>query len=217
MSSGGLSEWGDIANIIIAVASVATAIVTAIVLYKQYELQISTNQPLFRINVLYEDYDKDNKTDTERIQIYNDGAPVKYISSPSIRTLFLLKIASKKENKHFIKCYEFINYCRYGKFHKNLKGIIRDGYAPNNLSKYQTLCNDINNYSDQDIKYSLTKLFIIKIEYIDVNGVNNVRYFANNEPIKKKQYNKIVSMIENTDAEFSISTIKAKDLLEFTN
>ena len=215
MCSWGLSEWGDIANIVIAVASVATAIVTAIVLYKQYELQINTNQPLFRINVLYEDYDKDNKPDTERIQIYNDGAPVKYISCPSIRTLFLLKIASKKEKKHIIKFFEFFNYCRYGKFYKNLVGIIKEGYGINNLSKYQTLYYDINNHIDQNVKYSLTKLYLIKIEYIDVNGISNVRYFTNNEPITKKKYNNIVSMIENKDTEFSISTIKAKDLLEF--
>lgn len=39
MCAWGLSEWGDVANIIIAVASVATAIVTAVVLWKQYHLQ----------------------------------------------------------------------------------------------------------------------------------------------------------------------------------
>ena len=35
MNTWGLSEWGDVANIVIAIASVATAIVTAIVLFKQ--------------------------------------------------------------------------------------------------------------------------------------------------------------------------------------
>lgn len=39
MSTWGLSEWGDIANIVIAVASVATAIVTARMLIKQHNLQ----------------------------------------------------------------------------------------------------------------------------------------------------------------------------------
>ena len=39
MCSWGLSEWGDIANIVIAVASVATAIVTARMLIKQHKLQ----------------------------------------------------------------------------------------------------------------------------------------------------------------------------------
>lgn len=36
----GLSEWGDVANIVIAVASVATAIVTARMLIKQHKLQL---------------------------------------------------------------------------------------------------------------------------------------------------------------------------------
>ena len=39
MCTSGLSIWGDIANIVIAVASVATAIVTAVVLHKQHNLQ----------------------------------------------------------------------------------------------------------------------------------------------------------------------------------
>ena len=39
MCTWGLSEWGDIANIVIAVASAGTAFVTAKVLCKQYKLQ----------------------------------------------------------------------------------------------------------------------------------------------------------------------------------
>lgn len=39
MSTWGLNEWGDVANIVIAVASVATAIVTARMLIKQHKLQ----------------------------------------------------------------------------------------------------------------------------------------------------------------------------------
>ena len=42
-----LSMWGDIANIVIAVASVATAIVTAIVLFKQRNDNIKEKQPRF--------------------------------------------------------------------------------------------------------------------------------------------------------------------------
>lgn len=47
MSTWGLSIWGDIANIIIAIASVATAIVTAIVLFKQRNDNIKEKQPRF--------------------------------------------------------------------------------------------------------------------------------------------------------------------------
>ena len=39
MSSSGLSMWGDIANIVLATMSVFTAIVTARMLIKQYNLQ----------------------------------------------------------------------------------------------------------------------------------------------------------------------------------
>uniref|UniRef100_UPI0040563F89 hypothetical protein n=1 Tax=Alistipes sp. TaxID=1872444 RepID=UPI0040563F89 len=47
MSTWGLSTCGDIANIVIAVASVATAIVTAVVLFKQRNDNIKEKQPRF--------------------------------------------------------------------------------------------------------------------------------------------------------------------------
>lgn len=47
MCTSELSMWGDIANIIIAIASVATAIVTAIVLFKQRNDNIKEKQPRF--------------------------------------------------------------------------------------------------------------------------------------------------------------------------
>ena len=47
MCTSKLSMWGDIANIIIAIASVATAIVTAIVLFKQRNDNIKEKQPRF--------------------------------------------------------------------------------------------------------------------------------------------------------------------------
>lgn len=47
MCTWGLNEWGDIANIVIAVASVATAIVTAVVLFKQRNDNIKEKQPRF--------------------------------------------------------------------------------------------------------------------------------------------------------------------------
>lgn len=47
MCTSELSMWGDIANIVIAVASVATAIVTAVVLFKQRNDNIKEKQPRF--------------------------------------------------------------------------------------------------------------------------------------------------------------------------
>lgn len=47
MTASELSIWGDVANIVIAVASVATAIVTAIVLFKQRNDNIKEKQPRF--------------------------------------------------------------------------------------------------------------------------------------------------------------------------
>ena len=51
MCTWGLEEWGDIANIIIAVASAATAIATVIVLFKQRNDNIKEKQPRFTFTV----------------------------------------------------------------------------------------------------------------------------------------------------------------------
>ena len=122
MCDWGLEEWGDIANIVIAVASVATAIVTAIVLCKQYKLQVNSYQPLFRIDSTYEDKCGSGKTDTVIIHIYNDGHTMKHISSPCIRTFFQVEQSSHRKAKSLL--FEIANYYRFGKFHKNLIGII---------------------------------------------------------------------------------------------
>ena len=65
MCTSELSMWGDIANIVIAVASVATAIVTAVVLIKQRNDSINEKQPIFYFpmmnNTLY------IRTDKERL------------------------------------------------------------------------------------------------------------------------------------------------------
>ena len=117
------------------------------------------------------------KIDLKELLLENGGS----IDSTKVKAASVCDgyvIASKKENKHFIKCFEFLNYCRYGKFHKNLVGIIKEGYGINNLSKYQTLCNDINNYSDQDIKYSLTKLYLIDMKKKDSGIILNVASIA---------------------------------------
>lgn len=51
MCTWGLEKWGDIANIVIAVASVATAIVTARMLIKQHKDNILEKQPRFTFTV----------------------------------------------------------------------------------------------------------------------------------------------------------------------
>lgn len=210
MTECNLSMWGDIANIVIAVASVATAIVTAIVLYKQYQLQVNSYQPLFRIDSTYEDKCGSGKTDTVIIHIYNDGHTMKHISSPCIRTFFQVEQSSHHKAKSLL--FEIANYYRFGKFYKNLIGIIRDGYSKNNLSKYQSIYREL-----KDKGYSLHKFDLIKIEYIDINGFSHVKHFKNSEPIREKEYNRYLAKIENQGALFSISQVKADDLVSNLN
>ena len=90
-----MDDWGNIGNIILGIASVFTAIVTAIVLCKQYNIQKgsllvqqSAQQPTF--NVFYElvDSDNDGKYEDEILNISNEGELFKQISNISVTTIF---------------------------------------------------------------------------------------------------------------------------------
>ena len=207
-----LSDWGAIANIVISVASVITAIVTAIVLFKQLKIQTITHQPLFRINSIFEDRNKNGKTDTVHMNIYNDGAVVKYIVSPSITTVFQITKSGSKKNQ--IRLIEISNYYRYGAFTRNKQGLIRNAYAPDNLAKYQEIYKCFRNKSTIDTKYYLVKFDLIKIEYTDINDVNCVKYFKNDRPITKKEYYKHIDSIVNKEYIF-ISNVTSDDLIDF--
>jgi hypothetical protein len=71
------------------------------------------------------------------MNIYNDGAVVKYIVSPSITIVFQITKSGSKKNQ--IRLIEISNYYRYGAFTRNKQGLIRNAYAPDNLAKYQEI------------------------------------------------------------------------------
>ena len=209
MCAWGLSEWGDIANIIIAVASVATAIVTAIVLCKQHKLHENSHQPIFRIEKVFKSSKIGKNADSEQIKLYNDGALVKYLSVPSIKTIFRISLNGKKQ-----RYFEVKEYYSYGSFKTNNDNGIFAGYTPQNLSRYQKIYYELKGRNKKG-RFSFEKIDLLKIEYIDINNVHHITYYKGNNPISNFEYKGLVRKIYNKDMYLSINNIQSQDLLEY--
>ncbi len=204
MCAWGLSEWGDIANIVLAIASVATAIVTAIVLYKQYSLQKRQlnaqqleHQPIFR----FEQSD-------DAFAIYAEGPPMAAPAKIEITSVIAMEPAKAvMENGR---------YYRYGVTipYKNYRSIDRTY----NLSGKLIECS----YADADILFKLTNLVkgvehqikdplyfgivaedlpvhasdLIKIEYIDMYKAKRTLYYFNLQEIPQWLYNEMQNELQ---------------------
>ena len=225
MCSWGLEEWGYIANIVIAVASVATAIVTAIALWKQYNLQqeqLNTqqleHQPIF--DIAYSD-------DGLCLSIKNIGQEVTKLFDIDVDTFILVGIETKGimglyVEKTFaipIKYYNQINQT------KNLTGSLlncqldkrnRDMLAGYEIALHKQISK----------KYECTSVFVyhidlISIRYKDIYGKFRASYYRNTHQTQSNFYNQVVEsanlfcdkpiQIENLDIE---EVVNAAEVLE---
>ena len=196
MCTWGLEEWGDIANIVIAVASVATAIVTTIVLCKQFCLQCKQNE--------------DNRLEHQPIFEFeqNDDAFIIYAKGASMAAPAKIEITSVIAMEPAKATMENGRYYRYGVTipYKNYRSIDRTY----NLSGKLIECR----YADTDMLFKLTNLVkglerqikhplyfgivaedlpvyasdLIKIEYMDMYKAKRTIYYFNLQEIPKWLY-----------------------------
>ena len=228
MCSWGLSEWGDIANIVIAVASVVTAIVTAIVLCKQYRLQRKQNE--------------DNRLEHQPIFKFeqNDDAFIIYAEGTSMSAPAKIDITSVIAMEPAKAVMENGRYYRYGVTipYKNYRSIDRTY----NLSGKLLECS----YADTDMLFKLTNLVkgvesqikdpiylgivaedlpvhvsdLIKIEYVDMYKTIRTLYYFNMQEIPKWLYEEMQKELQDHPfgpydiSEFSIDSI-IKEVLKF--
>ena len=225
MCTSELSMWGDIANIVIAVASVATAIVTAIALWKQYNLQqeqLNTqqleHQPIF--DIAYSD-------DGLCLSIKNIGQEVTKLFDIDVDTFILVGIETKGimglyVEKTFaipIKYYNQINQT------KNLTGSLlncqldkrnRDMLAGYEIALHKQISK----------MYECTSVFVyhidlISIQYKDIYGKFRASYYRNTNQTQSNFYKQVVEsanlfcdkpiQIENLDIE---EVVNAAEVLE---
>ena len=162
MSTWGLSEWGDIANIVIAVASVATAIVTAVVLIKQRNDSINEKQPRFYFpmmnNTLY------IRTDRERLLRLVDVGVTHYLEIYEPDGLFKTIIPIKCSNGVSIETDSLGPFAT----------VTIDAVSNARLNK------KITDYlSKHNWNYVYNTLELICISYVDVYRRKQKQYFVN--------------------------------------
>ena len=162
MTACELSIWGDIANIVIAVASVATAIVTAVVLIKQRNDSINEKQPRFYFpmmnNTLY------IRTDRERLLRLVDVGVTHYLEIYKPDGLFKTIIPIKCSNGVSIKTDSLGPFAT----------VTIDAVSNTRLNK------KITDYlSKHNWNYAYNTLELICISYVDVYRHKQKQYFVN--------------------------------------
>lgn len=162
MTASELSIWGDIANIVIAVASVATAIVTAVVLIKQRNDSINEKQPRFYFpmmnNTLY------IRTDRERLLRLVDVGVTHYLEIYKPDGLIKKIIPIKCSNGVSIKTDSLGPFAT----------VTIDAASNERLNK------KITDYlSKHNWNYAYNTLELICISYVDVYRHKQKQYFVN--------------------------------------
>ena len=197
MCAWGLSEWGDIANIVIAVASVFTAIVTAVVLVKQRKENIKERQPRFSFSA----------QNASLIVRADNSKLLKFIE---VKLYEYVEISYKDKTKK--------------KEIKKIVTIMSSG-APSIRTaadgQFITISTDIMLYAklnkilDCVAESNFVVCRLLNIKYMDVHLSEQHQYFLNNNIITPCEYKRYIKMADKTNIEpQSITDIDFKALLE---
>lgn len=199
-----LADWGAIGNILLGIASVFTAIVTARMLYKQHELQKEQlnaqqleHQPSFQFT----------RTDDSLI-ISNQGG---VLSAPIKSTIYSMVIVQTEkmghtvEHKQCIYCHPVRYYERFGLSTLNLNGEL-DVYKfkvedrKQLLDRVQEIYMGILQWkflTPRDLMVSIqsvTLTDLTKIEYVDMYHKSHVVYYKDSQIITKDRFEQLVEI-----------------------
>ena len=194
MCTWGLSEWGDVANIIIAVASVATAIVTAIVLCKQHRLQkeqLIAQQQEHQPKFYFKRYD-------DRLEICNKGVPLTQPIEFWICSMLYIK-TTLIEN-HLLQ--DYIHCCpirTYGecKCQEELEGVVaicpcdkdvRTAFHALTKRVYDSLYNEVAPKTPRMTQIHVIESDLIKIKYTDIYSKQHTLYYHDSMQIDEDTY-----------------------------
>ena len=219
MCNWGLSEWGDIANIVIAIASVATAIVTARMLIKQHKLQKeqhNLDQSKHNLEVQKFEAQKQEhqpvfyfRRHDDCLEICNSGEKLSQPIKFSIQTYIYI----------FVYTFQFGRIIEYPtliplKIYKEcicqeeLDGIV----AKCNFNKQirddlHTLCKTIVDTIGNNKQFQMRAPYIsgigvrdcdlITIEYTDIYKQTHRLFYNDSFPITEETYSKILRAMQN--------------------
>ena len=199
MSTLGLNEWGDVANIVIAIASVATAIVTAIVLCKQRKDNILEKQPRFTFTV------QDSK-------LIVRGEQSKYLQIEGLdvyRCVEVWRLDRKLKKVIPLEC-------------SPLGCLIQDEtgqYASLGLNVLQhlqlTKRINTNETGIDDRLWNYREVDLLCVKYIDIHMSRREQYFVNRTIVSKKDYKRYFKLASKVSKiPLAVSEIDLKTILE---
>lgn len=194
-----LSIWGDIANIVIAVASVATAIVTAVVLFKQRNDNIKEKQPRFTFtpqdgNLIIRG-EQNKCLQIEGVDV-NKCVEVWRLDK-KIRKVIPLKYSP-------IVCLKHDDTDRYASFGLD---------TMQNVILFKKFNSDEMEIDSSLWNYRVVDLLCIK--YIDIHLCHREQYFVNRTIASKKEYKKYFRLANKVSkVPLAISDIDLKTILE---
>ena len=203
MCAWGLNEWGDIANIVIAIASVATAIVTAVVLFKQRNDKIKEKQPRYTISEqdgeLLIRGEQDKCLQIESVEVRE------YIDVWTLNRKRMIKKIVPIESQ-IVVC---IKQSAEGQIISIPASKIRSTQIADRFSSEET-----SKRIDRD-SYNYRVFDLICIEYIDIHLQHRRQYFVNRIIISEQEYKQYIKLARKVSkVPLAVSDINLKSLLE---
>lgn len=209
MTASELSMWGDIANIVLATMSVFTAIVTARMLIKQYNLQKEQHKlEKEKLNVQQLEHQPKfqfaRKDDTYIIS--NEGSELSAPIRVSIHSMITILSEKFIDGKLIdcIYCYPVIYYKQKqstGKLKGELVSFKYDAEDWNIIQhKVSDLQTKLYDWKDFPKDAPMTTILFIRISdvaritYYDMYNVKRVVYFWDSEQISESQYRQMVML-----------------------
>ncbi|MCI9244770.1 MAG: hypothetical protein HFJ82_04595 [Alistipes sp.] len=206
-----LADWGAIGNIILGIASVFTAIVTARMLSKQHELQKEQHrldqEKLNAQQLEHQPSFQFTRTD-DKLIISNQGS---VLSTPIKSTIYSMVIVQTEKSEHMaeykqcIYCHPVRYYERFGLSTLNLNGEL-DVYKfkvedrKQLLEKVKEIYMGILHWkflTPHDPIVSVQSVMLtdlIKIEYVDMYHKSHVIYYKDSQIITKDRFEQLVEI-----------------------
>lgn len=216
MCSWGLSEWGDIANIIIAVASVVTAIVTARMLIKQHKLQQEQHkleQKKLEVQQLEHQPVFFFKRNEDSLEICNSGAKLAQPIRFTVRSMIYIELSVYFLGRPmvYVACFpiRIYNDCRA---QEELEGVVaRCLFNKDEREALHIKCSEIvkgisTNVEKRNLqtKYAgiagliIRESDLITISYKDIYKEQHMCYYSDSTLIDEQCHKNIVNTIRSS-------------------
>lgn len=210
MTASELSIWGDIANIVIAVASVATAIVTAFVLCKQHKLQQEqlNAQQLEHQPSFHSEYNSESDQRIISCDCYDMW------TTAHIQLTSLIAVQICMDFYTVASYYIPIQYYTHHNFTGKLRGELAtykndDFFITSGLDR---VMRELNRKVHERVSPSqfaqVFKVDVVKIEYTDQYHIKREVYFLDNDKSTERRYNEFIGISRS----ISLHPLKVRDI-----